>query len=100
MRLRIAIGLYADDFDYREFSRVVDVPVMPQIIRVGVLNLKCDDADEELTYIVSDETYYLYWPVEAKKAGLQSAAERLAMHAGWLLEEGFVEDLNEDTDDE
>ena len=93
MRLRIAIGVYAKDVDCREFSKVIELPILPQIIRAGVLHLNCDDADEALTYIVSDETFYLYWEVEVKEYGSwESAATRLATTAELLTEEGFVED--------
>jgi hypothetical protein len=95
MRLKIAIGVYAKDVWYREFSRVVEVPIIPQIIRAGVLHLNCDEADEGLTYIVADETFYLYWEVEIKEYGSwESAATRLAVTAECLIEDGFVEDSN------
>jgi hypothetical protein len=99
VRLQVAIGLYADDDDYREFSKVIELPILPQIIRAGVLDLNCDDADEALAYIVSDETFYLYWEVKVKEYGSVNAATRLATTAESLIEEGFVEDPTWDTED-
>jgi len=100
VRLQVAIGLYADGVDYREFSKVIELPILPQIIRAGALDLNCDNAEEALTYIVSDETFYLYWEVKVKEYGSwESAATRLATTAELLIEEGFVEDPTWGTED-
>lgn len=64
MRVKIAIGLVANDELYRSFSRVIELPVIPQSINAGQFTLQWEDADDELSYSVANELYHIYWERE------------------------------------
>ncbi len=101
MRLKIVIGLMAKGAEYREFTRVVDLPVMPERIDVGPFTLSAKDADEHLTYCVTMEMYRVYWEVditETEKGGFATAADRALACGAWLLDEGFVTDPDDETE--
>ena len=101
MRLKIVIGLMADGAYYREFIRVVDLPVMPERIDVGPFNLRAKDADEHLTYCVTEEMYRVYWEVditEIEKGGFATAADCALACGARLLDEGFVTYPDDETE--
>lgn len=97
MRLKIVIGLVAEGIKYREFIRVADLPVMPERINVGLLTLCVKDANEPLTYYVSEEVYRLYWEVDiTEKGGFATAADRYSVCAKWFRVAKFVEVWGDD----
>ena len=99
MRLQIMIGLVAEGVKYREFTRVVDLPVIPNRIDVGIRVLVVDDIIEPLTYYVAEEMYRLHWEVEITDKGMwDSVADRHSGHADCFRDVGFVEELDDDTE--
>jgi hypothetical protein len=94
MRVKIAIGLVANDELYRSFSRVIELPVIPQSINAGQFTLQWEDADDELSYSVANELYHIYWEREPEgTCSLEIAAQWMAYHAERLCVHGFIEDL-------
>ena len=93
------IGLVAEGIEYREFTRVVDLPVIPNRIDVGIRVLAVDDTIEPLTYYVAGEMYRLHWEVKITDKGMwDSVADRYNGYVDLFRDEGFVEKSDDDTE--